>query len=235
MQIQDVFAAYKSDLQQMEKYLDKYLTSEVRLIPEVAHHLIDSGGKRFRPLLLLISSRLCDYNGDHRFPMAAVMEFIHTASLLHDDVIDQATIRRGKTSANNIWGNAASVLVGDFLYSKAFKLLSEISDIALIKLMSRITNVMSEGEVFQLMKCGDVNITEEEYLNIIEKKTAVCCLRPVPPGLFSVRRRRTGLMLCTNSVITSAWLFRSPTIRWIIWPGSRNSAKQSAKTWKRAK
>ncbi|PKN68991.1 MAG: octaprenyl diphosphate synthase [Deltaproteobacteria bacterium HGW-Deltaproteobacteria-10] len=173
MQIQDVFTAYKTDLQQMEKYLDKYLTSEVKLIPEVAHHLIDSGGKRFRPLLLLISSRLCDYNGDHRFPMAAVMEFIHTASLLHDDVIDQATIRRGKTSANNIWGNAASVLVGDFLYSKAFKLLSEISDIALIKLMSRITNVMSEGEVFQLMKCGDVNITEEEYLNIIEKKTAV--------------------------------------------------------------
>jgi len=154
MQIQDVFTAYKTDLQQMEKYLDKYLTSEVKLIPEVAHHLIDSGGKRFRPLLLLISSRLCDYNGDHRFPMAAVMEFIHTASLLHDDVIDQATIRRGKTSANNIWGNAASVLVGDFL-------------------MSRITNVMSEGEVFQLMKCGDVNITEEEYLNIIEKKTAV--------------------------------------------------------------
>ncbi len=173
MQIQDVFSAYKTDLQQMEKYLDKYLTSEVKLIPEVAHHLIDSGGKRFRPLLLLISSRLCDYNGDHRFPMAAVMEFIHTASLLHDDVIDQATIRRGKTSANNIWGNAASVLVGDFLYSKAFKLLSEISDIALIKLMSRITNVMSEGEVFQLMKCGDVNITEEEYLAIIEKKTAV--------------------------------------------------------------
>ncbi|MGV8057430.1 MAG: polyprenyl synthetase family protein [Smithellaceae bacterium] len=173
MQIQDVFAAYKDDMQQVEKHLDKYLTSEVKLIPEVAHHLIDSGGKRFRPLLLLISSRLCGYSGDHRFPMAAVMEFIHTASLLHDDVIDQATVRRGKTSANNIWGNAASVLVGDFLYSKAFKLLSEISDIALIKLMSRITNVMSEGEVFQLMKCGDVKISEEEYSAIIEKKTAV--------------------------------------------------------------
>jgi octaprenyl-diphosphate synthase len=173
MQIQDVFSAYKNDLQEMEKYLDKYLTSEVKLIPEVAHHLIDSGGKRFRPLLLLISSKLCDYNGEHRFPMAAVMEFIHTATLLHDDVIDQAIIRRGKTSANNIWGNAASVLVGDFLYSKAFKLLSEVSNMTIISLMSRITNVMSEGEVFQLMKCGDVNITEEEYLEIIEKKTAV--------------------------------------------------------------
>jgi octaprenyl-diphosphate synthase len=173
MQIQDVFSIYKTDLQQMEAYLDKYLTSEVKLIPEVAHHLIDSGGKRFRPLLLLISSRLCTYNGDHRFPMAAVMEFIHTATLLHDDVIDQAIIRRGKTSANNIWGNAASVLVGDFLYSKAFKLLSEIGNMAIIKLISGITNIMSEGEVFQLVKCGDVNITEEEYLTIIEKKTAV--------------------------------------------------------------
>jgi octaprenyl-diphosphate synthase len=173
MQIQDVFAAYKDDMQQVEKHLDRYLTSEVKLIPEVSHHLIDSGGKRFRPLLLLASSRLCGYNGEHRFPLAAVIEFIHTASLLHDDVIDQATIRRGKTSANNIWGNAASVLVGDFLYSKAFKLMSEIGDIALIRLMSRTTNVMSEGEVFQLVKCGDVNITEEEYLAIIEKKTAV--------------------------------------------------------------
>lgn len=173
MQIQDVFSAYQDDLQQVGKHLDRYITSEVKLIPEVSHHLIDSGGKRFRPLLLLISSRLCGYSGEHRFALAAVIEFIHTASLLHDDVIDQATIRRGKTSANNIWGNAASVLVGDFLYSKAFKLLSEISDLTLLKLMSGITNTMSEGEVFQLMKCGDVDITEEEYLAIIKKKTAV--------------------------------------------------------------
>lgn len=173
MQIQDVFSAYKDDLQQVGKHLDRYITSEVKLIPEVSHHLIDSGGKRFRPLLLLISSRLCGYSGEHRFALAAVIEFIHTASLLHDDVIDQAAIRRGKTSANNIWGNAASVLVGDFLYSKAFKLLSEVSDLTLLKLMSGITNTMSEGEVFQLVKCGDIDITEEEYLAIIEKKTAV--------------------------------------------------------------
>jgi octaprenyl-diphosphate synthase len=173
MQIQDVFSAYKDDLQQIEQHLDKYITSEVKLIPEVSRHLIDSGGKRFRPLLLLISSRLCGYQGLHRFPLAAVIEFIHTASLLHDDVIDQATIRRGRTSANNIWGNAASVLVGDFLYSKAFKLMSEIGNIDVIRLISKITNIMSEGEVFQLMKCGDINISEEEYLSIIQKKTAV--------------------------------------------------------------
>ena len=152
MQIQDVFAAYQDEMRQIEVHLDRYITSDVKLIPEVAHHLIDSGGKRFRPLLQLISSRLCGYSGEHRFPLAASIEFIHTASLLHDDVIDEAVIRRGKTSANNVWGNAASVLVGDFLYSKAFKLLSEIGDIKIVQLMSKMTNIMSEGEVFQLMK-----------------------------------------------------------------------------------
>ncbi len=173
MHIQDVFSAYKEDLQEVEKYLNRHITSEVKLIPEVSHHLIGSGGKRFRPLLLLICAGLCGYRGNNRFPMAAVMEFIHTATLLHDDVIDKAIMRRGKTSANNIWGNAASVLVGDFLYSKSFTLMTEIENIAILKLMSEVTNVMSEGEVFQLMKCGDVNLTEEEYLTIIEKKTAV--------------------------------------------------------------
>jgi len=173
MKIQEVFAAYADEMRQIEVHLDRYITSDVKLIPEVAHHLIDSGGKRFRPLLHLICSRLCGYTGDDRFPLAASIEFIHTASLLHDDVIDEAVMRRGKTSANNLWGNAASVLVGDFLYSKAFKLLSEIGDIKIVQLMSRMTNIMSEGEVFQLMKCGDTSLTEAEYLSIVEKKTAV--------------------------------------------------------------
>ncbi|HOU51118.1 MAG: polyprenyl synthetase family protein [Smithella sp.] len=173
MQIQDVFSSYKDDLQQVEKCINDHATSEITLIPEVSHHLIDSGGKRFRPLLLMISAGLCGYRGESRFPMAAVMEFIHTATLLHDDVIDEATMRRGKTSANNIWGNAASVLVGDFLYSKSFILMTSVENTAILKLMSRVTNIMSEGEVFQLIKCGDVNMTEEEYFNIIEKKTAV--------------------------------------------------------------
>ena len=173
MQISDVFAAYADEMRQIEAHLGRYITSDVKMIPEVAHHLIDSGGKRFRPLLHLISSRLCGYSGEHRFPLTAAIEFIHTASLLHDDVIDEAVIRRGKTSANNLWGNAASVLVGDFLYSKAFKLLSEVGDIAIVQLMSKMTNIMSEGEVFQLMKCGDTSLTEEEYLSIVEKKTAV--------------------------------------------------------------
>jgi len=173
MQIKKVFSAYQKDLREVEKYLSRYITSDVKLIPEVSRHLIGSGGKRFRPLLLLISAALCGYKRKSRFPMAAVMEFIHTATLLHDDVIDQAIVRRGKTSANNIWGNAASVLVGDFLYSKSFTLMTEIGNMQILKIISDVTNVMSEGEVFQLMKCGDVNLTEEEYLTIIHKKTAV--------------------------------------------------------------
>lgn len=173
MNIQEVFIAYADEIRRVEDHLNRYIMSDIKLIPEVAHHLIDSGGKRFRPLLHLICSRLCGYEGESRFPLAASIEFIHTATLLHDDVIDEAVIRRGKTSANNVWGNAASVLVGDFLYSKAFSLLSEIGDIAIIRLMSKMTNIMSEGEVFQLMKCGDSSLTEAEYLSIVEKKTAV--------------------------------------------------------------
>lgn len=173
MNIQDVFSAYKDGLGQVEKYINEYVTSEIKLIPEVAHHLIDSGGKRFRPLLLLICARLCGYHGESRFPMATVMEFIHTATLLHDDVIDQASIRRGKTSANQIFGNAISILVGDFLCFKSYTLMTGIGNLDILKLISETGDIMSEGEVFQLSKCGDINLTQEEYFNIIEKKTAV--------------------------------------------------------------
>lgn len=173
MFIQDVFSIYKDDLQQVEKTINDNVISEIKLIPEIAHHLIDSGGKRFRPLLLLICSRLCGYQKEDRFPMATVMEFIHTATLLHDDVIDQADIRRGKDSANKIFGNSVSILVGDFLCFKAFMLLSAIGNNDIFGLISRMGNIMSEGEVFQLTKCGDVNMKQEEYLSIIEKKTAV--------------------------------------------------------------
>lgn len=173
MQIQDVFRHYGNDLKQVEEHMEMYLGSEVRLIPEIIHHLIGSGGKRFRPLLLLATADLCGYRGERRYPLAAVIEFIHTASLLHDDVIDRAETRRGKPAANHLWGNAASVLVGDFLYSKSFKLMTDDGNPAILKLLSTTTNTMSEGEVFQLMKAGDVNLTEKEYLLIVEKKTSI--------------------------------------------------------------
>ncbi|MBA4422789.1 MAG: octaprenyl diphosphate synthase [Syntrophus sp. (in: bacteria)] len=173
MQIQDVFRYYANDLKRVEENMEMSLRSEVRLIPEIIHHLIGSGGKRFRPLLLLAASELCGYRGERRYPLSTIIEFIHTASLLHDDVIDQAETRRGKVSANHIWGNAASVLVGDFLYSKSFKLMTDDGNPAILKLLSTTTNTMSEGEVFQLMKAGDINLTEKEYLSIVEKKTSI--------------------------------------------------------------
>jgi octaprenyl-diphosphate synthase len=173
MQIQDVFHYYGNDLKKVEEQMEMYLRSDVRLIPEIIHHLIGSGGKRFRPLLLLTASELCGYRGERRYPMSAIIEFIHTATLLHDDVIDHAQTRRGKPSANRVWGNAASVLVGDFLYSKSFRLMTDDGSLAILKLISTTTNTMSEGEVFQLMKTGDVSITEKEYLSIVEKKTSI--------------------------------------------------------------
>jgi octaprenyl-diphosphate synthase len=173
MQMQDVFQRYSDDLKRVEEFMDVHMRSEISLIPEIIHHLIGSGGKRFRPLLLLICADLCGYRGPMCYTLSTVIEFIHTATLLHDDVIDQAQIRRGKVSANYVWGNAASVLVGDFLYSKAFKLMADEDNLAVIKLMSATTNVMSEGEVFQLIKCGDIGITEAKYLTIIEKKTSI--------------------------------------------------------------
>ncbi len=173
MQMQDVFRLFGEDLKQVERSMEDHLRSEVRLIPEIVRHILDSGGKRFRPLLLLASSALCGYEGVRRFPLAAVIEFIHTATLLHDDVIDEADTRRGKPAANRVWGNAASVLVGDFLYSKSFRLLTEYGNLDIIRLLSATTNTMSEGEVLQLVKRGDVAITETDYFSIIEKKTAV--------------------------------------------------------------
>jgi len=172
VQIQDVFSYYGDELRRVEECMERHLRSEVNLIPEIIYHLLGSGGKRFRPLLLLATSALCGYKGERHYSLSAVVEFIHTATLLHDDVIDHAQIRRGKVSANNIWGNAASVLVGDFLYSKSFKLMTEDGNIAVLKLLSTTTNTMSEGEVFQLVKAGDINLTEKEYLFIIEKKTS---------------------------------------------------------------
>lgn len=173
MQMHDVFNYFENDLKRAGEYMETYLQSEVKLIPEIVHHLIGGGGKRFRPLLLLAAAELCGYSGERRYPLAAVIEFIHTATLFHDDVVDHAETRRGRIAANRIWGNEASVLIGDFLYSKSFKLMTEDGSMDILRLVSMTTNMMSEGEVFQLMKAGDIGTTEEEYLSIVEKKTAI--------------------------------------------------------------
>jgi octaprenyl-diphosphate synthase len=173
MEIQDVFRRYEADLSRVEACMEENMHSEVALIPEVVRHLTGSGGKRLRPLLLLACADLCGYTGERRYPLATVIEFLHTASLFHDDVIDEARTRRGRTSANTIWGNEASVLVGDFLYSKAFRLMTADGSLPVMTLLSATTNLMSEGEVFQLVKCGEADLSEADYRTIIERKTAI--------------------------------------------------------------
>lgn len=172
MNYQDVFNSFQHDLNAVESWLIRSLNSDVALIPEIGRYIIGSGGKRFRPLLLLAAARFCSCTDERLYPLSAVIEFIHTATLLHDDVIDGAEIRRGKTSANNIWGNAASVLVGDYLYSKAFTLATTYGNMQILNLLAETTNLMAEGEVLQLAKRGDVHLTEAEYLTIIRRKTA---------------------------------------------------------------
>ncbi|MBN1613490.1 MAG: polyprenyl synthetase family protein [Deltaproteobacteria bacterium] len=173
MRIQDVFRYYGEDIRRVEDCMKRHLSTDVDLIVKIVDHLVGSGGKRFRPLLLLATSDLCGYRGERRYPMSAMIELIHTATLLHDDVVDHAETRRGKASANNIWGNSASVLVGDFLVSKSFKLMTDDGSLAVMKLMCTTTNTMAEGELFQLSRSGDIGIGEREYLSLIEKKTSI--------------------------------------------------------------
>jgi octaprenyl-diphosphate synthase len=151
--------------------LDKAV-SEVELIPELAHHLIDSGGKRLRPMLTIAAAKLCGCAGDGHIRLAAAVEFMHTATLLHDDVVDQSDYRRGKKAARLLWGNQASVLVGDFLLGQAFRMMVEVGSIAALKILSNAAAVIAEGEVMQLAAAKRTSTTEDEYLTIINAKTA---------------------------------------------------------------
>ena len=167
------FDYLEDDLKKVESQFDTHLATETPLIREVAKYVISSGGKRIRPILLIVASKICGYKGGGHIPLAAVIEFIHTATLLHDDVVDNAPLRRGKSSANIVFGNEASVLVGDYLFAKSFKILSEFDNADIIKAYSDATTLMAEGEVRELVKTADISTTEEDYLDIIIKKTAV--------------------------------------------------------------
>lgn len=162
-----------SELQRLESYLSSSLRTDVEFIRTVSEYVIRAGGKRIRPILLILSSRLCGDNSDRYLPYAASIEFIHTATLLHDDVIDDAKLRRGKSTANVLFGNESTILIGDFLYSRAFDLMVQEGDKEILAIMAKATNLLSEGEILELIMTGNVEIKEEEYLEIIEKKTAV--------------------------------------------------------------
>ena len=142
------------------------------LINHLGAYIISSGGKRLRPIILLLAARACNYKGTSHLNAAAVIEFIHTATLLHDDVVDESNLRRGRETANAIWGNGASVLVGDFLYSRAFQMMVEIRSMRVMKILANTTNAIAEGEVLQLLNCHDPDTTEARYMDVIYSKTA---------------------------------------------------------------
>lgn len=162
-----------NDLKNVELQFRKDLESDVPLIRKVGEYVLSSGGKRVRPALLLLSAKLCGYTGDKAVPLASVVEFIHTATLLHDDVVDSASLRRGLASANTLWGNEASVLVGDFLFSKSFSLMVAVGSLDILRVLSDATTVIAEGEVLQLLCTGELDLTEEKYIEVVRSKTAI--------------------------------------------------------------
>ena len=171
--MESVLALIGDDLKGVERQFKKDLESNVPLIRKVGEYVLASGGKRIRPAMLLLAARLCNYEGSRHVPLASVVEFIHTATLLHDDVVDSANLRRGIASANSLWGNEASVLVGDFLFSKSFSLMVADGDLNILRVLADATTRIAEGEVLQLICTSDVEMTEERYIEVVACKTAV--------------------------------------------------------------
>ncbi len=160
------------DLKAVNELIVQRMASPVEMIPELAGHIIAAGGKRMRPMLTLASARMCGYSGDRHLALAACVEFIHTATLLHDDVVDESNLRRGLASANTLWGNQASVLVGDFLFSRSFELMVEDGSLRVLGILSNASAIIAEGEVMQLITTNDTETGETAYLNVIRAKTA---------------------------------------------------------------
>ena len=173
MSIEKILPLVEEELKAIEAEMTRNLISEIVMIPTVSKYLISSGGKRFRPMLLILCAKLCGYYGPRTIPLAGTIEFIHTASLLHDDVVDRAFMRRGLASANSVWGDGASVLVGDFLFTKAFWLITQDGDLRILDIVSHATNRLAEGEVMQMTKMGDPGISEPDYYYVVTNKTAV--------------------------------------------------------------
>ncbi len=182
----DIQRLVRDDLIGVDALIRSRLASDVLLIHQVGEHIIGAGGKRLRPQLHLIAARALGYAGRDHLQLAAIIEFIHTSTLLHDDVVDESDLRRGRKTANALWGNAASVLVGDFLYSRSFQLMVELDSMAVMQVLANTTNAIAEGEVLQLLHVNNPDVDEAAYLRVIERKTAV---------LFAAATR-LGAVLC---------------------------------------
>ncbi|QDE40837.1 octaprenyl-diphosphate synthase [Luteibacter pinisoli] len=168
-----VRALATDDMREVDALIRHRLSSDVVLINQIAEHIIAGGGKRLRPMLHVLAARAAGYQGVEHAKLAAIIEFIHTSTLLHDDVVDESDMRRGRKTANALWGNAASVLVGDFLYSRSFQLMVELDDMRIMRILANTTNTIAEGEVLQLLNIGNADVDEAAYLAVIERKTAV--------------------------------------------------------------
>ena len=163
----------REDMDSVEKMLISSAASEVNILEDICHHILNSGGKRLRPLMLLLAAKTCGYTGNKNINLACVIEYIHTATLLHDDVIDQAEVRRGNSSANKLWGNQSTILAGDFFFSKAFSIAIETGDLKSLQVIANAAKLIAEGETFQVSKTDDPLVSEEDYLYIVKNKTAI--------------------------------------------------------------
>ncbi|MBE2896842.1 octaprenyl diphosphate synthase [Pasteurellaceae bacterium HPA106] len=184
-----------SDMQAVNALILAQMRSDVALINQLGHYIIGSGGKRIRPMIAVLAARALGVSGQAHITAATFIEFIHTATLLHDDVVDESDMRRGRETANALFGNAASVLVGDFIYTRAFQLMTALDDLRILKVMSDATNVIAEGEVLQLMNCNDPNTTEASYMQVIYSKTA---------RLFEVATQCAAISAGAESAVESA-------------------------------
>lgn len=172
MKLEPLYNLIGPDMEAVDAVIRRRLNSDVALVRQVAEYIINAGGKRLRPSLVLLSAGALGYRGVDHHELAAVVELIHTSTLLHDDVVDESDLRRGRETANALFGNAASVLVGDFLYSRTFQMMVEVGDMRVMRVLSDATNTIAEGEVLQLMNCHDANVDEARYLQVIRFKTA---------------------------------------------------------------
>lgn len=172
MSFESVKALVEDDLRQVDVVIRNRLASDVVLVNQIAEYIVGSGGKRLRPLLVVVSAKACGYRGERHPEAAAIIEFIHTATLLHDDVVDGSKLRRGRDTANEVWGNEASVLVGDYVYSRAFEMMVSLESMRIMDVMAGATNKIAEGEVLQLLNANDPDTTEERYFEVIYRKTA---------------------------------------------------------------
>ena len=195
MNINEVVKLAESDMLAVNECIAQQVNSDVALVNQLGMYIINSGGKRIRPMLTVLAAKALGYEGDKHHTLAAIIEFIHTATLLHDDVVDESTMRRGKETANALFGNQASVLVGDFLYTRSFQMMVTLDSMRVMNILADATNVISEGEVLQLMNCNDPDTTEASYFNVIYGKTA---------RLFEAATQLSAIIANANEETTEA-------------------------------